>query len=278
MAEIGVDHELVQFKQLAEAVKHNFERHSVTLLMWDLDADVPVKMGSATCIELRGVRYLLTAAHVLMDCDWELRNPRAIGVVFREDGAANNAFVSRILAVGGKPQDSLDIALLELSAEGADEIASAKEFLPEMRVLEGGSADQSRLFAVFGAPKDWSPGSRVKRTFTAGPMCYVTVSCAPFPSHLDPSQDIALEYEKSSNISPSQEGTVEAPDPHGVSGGGIWLISQSQEGVLWDPNGSKLIGVQSRWNEKDGYVRGTQVQCAFALLDGAGPAEVCANL
>jgi hypothetical protein len=116
-----------------------------------------------------------------------------------------------------------------------------------------------------------SPLSLIDQTFTAGPMCYVTISYDPFPSHLDRSHDIALEYNKTSNISTSQEGMVEAPDPPGLSGGGIWLITEPQEDVFWDPSESKLIGVQHSWLRSAGLVRGTQVQFAISLLDDAGP-------
>ncbi len=122
----------------------------MTLLIWDLNVDRPVMLGSATCIELRGARYLLTAAHVVQDSQGRKRNPRAIGVIFRSGSNTNNAFVRRILAIGGGDLDSLDIALLVLSAEGADEISTSKDFLPETRVLKGVSVDESRRFAVYG--------------------------------------------------------------------------------------------------------------------------------
>lgn len=91
-----------------------------------------VDLGSATCVELRGVRYLLTAAHVLLD----KRRPQpwpqqAISVIYRGEHGATNALIQRILSVGGGPEDDLDIALLELSAEGAEEIATVKKLLPE---------------------------------------------------------------------------------------------------------------------------------------------------
>jgi hypothetical protein len=60
---------------------------------------------------------------------------------------------------------------------------------------------------------------------------------------------------------------VEAPDPRGLSGGGIWLISEAQEGAFWDPSESKLIGVQHSWQPRSEFVRGTQVQFAISLLN-----------
>lgn len=269
MTDAADEQKLTRFRLAVAAVQQSLARHSVTLLIWDLDVDTPVNSGSATCIELRGVRYLLTAAHVVHDRQGRQLDPRAIGVVFRRGGSTNNMFVQRILAVGGGSKDPLDIALLELSAEGANEIATSKDFLPETRILNGVSADNSRLFAVYGTPGSLSSLSLIDQTFRAGPMCYATISCDPFPSHLDQSHDIALEYNKTSNISTSQEGAVEAPDPPGLSGGGIWLVTEPQEGVFWDPSESKLIGVQHSWLRSAGLVRGTQVQCAISLLGDA---------
>lgn len=93
-----------------------------------------VDLGSATCVELRGVRYLLTAAHVLLDKRRPQPQPwphQAISVIYRGEHGATNALIQRILSVGGGPEDDLDIALLELSAEDAEEIATVKKFLPE---------------------------------------------------------------------------------------------------------------------------------------------------
>lgn len=265
------EQKLTRFRLTVAAVQESLARHSVTLLIWDLDVDTPVNLGSATCVELRGMHYLLTAAHVVHDRQGRQLDPRAIGVVFRRGSSTNNAFVQRILANGGGAKDPLDIALLELSAEGASEIATFKDFLPETRILKGVSADESRLFAVFGTPSSRSRLSLVEQTFIAGPMCYATISYDPFPPHLDQSCDIALEYNKTSNISTSQEGTIEAPDPPGLSGGGIWLVTEPREDVIWDPSESKLIGVQHSWLESAGLVRGTQVQFATSLLDDASP-------
>ncbi len=258
-----------QFNEATTAIQQSLTRHSVTLLIWDMDVDQPVSLGSATCIELRGVRYLLTAAHVVMDSRGEQLDPRAIAVLFRKDGNEQNTFVRRILSVGGGDQDPLDIALLELTTESANEIATSKEFLSEFRLLAGVAADESRRFAVCGAPSEWSTASLADKTIGTGTMCYITISCDPFPSHLDASHDIALEYNMTSNISPSWEGTGKAPKPEGLSGGGIWLIAEQHEGVFWNPSESKLIGVQNRWQERAGYVRGTQVQFALSLLDDA---------
>ncbi len=265
------EQQLMRFRLAVDAVQQSLARHSVTLLIWDLDVDTPVNAGSATCIELRGVRYLLTAAHVVQDGQGRQVDPRAVGVVFRREAGPNNAFVHQILAVGGRPEDRLDIALLELSAEGADEIATSKDFLPETRILNGVSADGARLFAVYGTPGSLSSLSLSDETFAAGPMCYTTISCDPFPSHLDQSHDIALEYNKTSNISTLQEGTIEAPNPKGLSGGGIWLITEPQDGVFWDPSESKLIGVQHTWLGSEGIVWGTQVQFGTSLLDDSSP-------
>ena len=263
------DQDLTRFKMAVTAVQQSLMRHSVTLLIWDLDADRPKDLGSATCIELQGVRYLLTAAHVVIDSQGQPLDARAIAILFSKDGNTKNTFIQRILAVGGGERDHLDIALLELTAEGAGQIAARKEFLAETRLLQGVSADESRLFAVCGAPRAWLQASMVERTVDATTMCYITNSCDPFPSHLNPAHDIALEYNMTSNISPSHEGTVEAPEPPGLSGGGIWLVTEPREGAFWNPSESKLIGVQNSWGQCAGYVRGTQVKFAISLLNCA---------
>lgn len=61
MPNTHTDQDVKQFKMAVTAVQQSLMRHSVTLQVWDLDVDRPKDLGSATCIELQGVRYLLTA-------------------------------------------------------------------------------------------------------------------------------------------------------------------------------------------------------------------------
>lgn len=252
---------LDRFRLAIDALRQSLATHSVTLLVWTRPEGPPGR-GSATCVELRGMRCLVTAAHVVRN-----QLPENIGIVFSPSPRPNNAFVQSVKYVGGGEDEPLDIAVLVLSDAGADEIAKYKTFVGEERLLPNISSESDRLFVVYGTPEILSPMNEEQKQLQAVPLCYATISMSSMPVGLDPLNDIALEYPKATNISVTEVGAVEAPSPPGMSGGGIWLVAEPVEGQFWNPQESKLVGVQHGWYKKAEWVRGTQIQHGVALLN-----------
>ena len=118
------------YAEVINTLRESQIRHTVTLFIWNDIHDLREGGGSATCVELGGQHYLLTAAHVIDTADVE-----HIGVVFDRERRANNKFVVEKRWVGGKQGDPLDIGLLKLSPEGVAAISQTKEFVSEERVL-----------------------------------------------------------------------------------------------------------------------------------------------
>jgi hypothetical protein len=69
------------------------------------------------------------------------------------------------------------------------------------------------------------------------------------------------------------------PEPYGVSGGGVWLVSKFEDGIVWSPARSKLIGIARSWRKdnKEEVVVGIErwlelIAVQFPELRGAATA------
>ena len=117
---------------------------------------------------------------------------------------------------------------------------------------------------------------------TFRPMCYSNASIQPenWPnvSSADPASDqtvdIFLPYDPEKELwySEENEGDDNSPEPRGASGAGLWQGSMTKV-ELWNVEGVQLIGIQSRWNEKEKYVRSCQIIRWLRLLH-----EHCSDL
>jgi hypothetical protein len=54
-------------------------------------------------------------------------------------------------------------------------------------------------------------------------------------------------------------------NPKGLSGGGIW-VHRARAGEIWSPSEIKLVGVQSSWDWKRGYLHGTTIDSVKRLI------------
>ena len=57
----------------------------------------------------------------------------------------------------------------------------------------------------------------------------------------------------------------ELPDPHGVSGGGLWIHDDCQN-ELWLPDNCKIVGIQSSWLKDAEFVRLTKISAWLDLV------------
>lgn len=76
---------------------------------------------------------------------------------------------------------------------------------------------------------------------------------------LDIDLDLLVKYPSNADTIRTDEGKPDLlPNPHGVSGGGLWIHNDCDDG-LWTPEKSQLVGIQSSWLKMRGYVRLTRV-------------------
>ena len=61
-------------------------------------------------------------------------------------------------------------------------------------------------------------------------------------------------------------GRTKMPEPYGISGGGIWAMDIIKAEGIWQSDQAKLVAIQTRWNEKKRYAKGTRIHHWLALI------------
>ena len=60
---------------------------------------------------------------------------------------------------------------------------------------------------------------------------------------------------------------VPPPDPHGMSGGGLWRVAEYEcDMVTWKVGDLRLIGIQSAWYEDQQVLRGTRIEHHLGMI------------
>ncbi len=81
-------------------------------------------------------------------------------------------------------------------------------------------------------------------------------------------RDLLVDFHPDGQITPLAPGVLlpeaspvncETVDPHGLSGGGIWLANVEDRDGLWISD-IRLIGLQTGWYEEKGWLRGVRIQ------------------
>jgi hypothetical protein len=235
-------------------------------------SEVPELFGSGVLLQVADVPFAVTAAHVL---DEALEKGWAVGIAPGEDGAPMVPFEtvkvlrSHMPASGDRRDDVLDLAIWELKAVTADALASHRRFV-QLAGID--PADQRHLgvyYMVVGYP-----GVRTRTAPDTGKQFYTPLAYGTgiyqggrgpingFNAELH----IALDYLLWNNVNPS--GTlIDLPDPGGISGGGIFRMTQPGKALEeWTPEDVKLVGIVHECNSKLAVLEGTHMRAVLQIL------------
>ncbi len=230
----------------------------ITCPIYDLSEESrPVLLGSGVLLRLADAFVLLTARHVLEAC---APSDRYVGL--------NSRIVrlqAKVLKTGG-PVDHLDIGVCFLDSGLGQGLPGTSCALPEQLYVPN-SLERSEHLLV-GYPCSKQPRS-VGGTVFARPMDLRCLSLPPSDyekAGYNPYTSILVRFDKE-NV--WQDGRrVRAPDPYGMSGGGLWVVRDTFGSVLPAP---KLAGVAIEWHRKNRRILATRVRPALEVIVQALP-------
>lgn len=164
--------------------------------------------------------------------------------------------------------DTLDVAVLEVHPEGALRYFGDRRFCTLENISTFGSGRSNQGHIVTGAPAELvrlTP-SEDYWEYGAGLLMYWTLPIPPeeWPTVRPdatppmPDVDIFLNYPSNEQCESDGVAPLGLPDPHGLSGGGIW-DQDFASGEMWSPAALKLIGIQCSWDSRGRYLRGIQI-------------------
>ena len=250
------------------AVAQDLSRHTVAFV----DLDKPLeRMSSGVLVSIDGHLLVATAAHAVPS------QPIGRLSFVVPKTKAIDAGTLPILNWGKIESEWPDVGFLELDPAGALPVLGKEAIDLDQISLRGPGHPECRCL-LFGYSSEMIRTEQTDPSqlhLTLRPMCYSNAPIKPenWPnvSSADPASDqavdIFLPYNPEEEMWYYEENERDGnlPEPRGASGGGLWQGSLTKV-ELWNAEGVQLFGIQSRWNEKEKYVRGCQIIHWLRLL------------
>lgn len=221
------------------------------------DAD---HLATGTFVAVGEKRILLTARHILDDCE-----PEQIAIALSPEGSGlrtlGNLLVHKPLDL---PGTDIDIVSIEIQDRQTIDIVEAGWRVVDMAI--GGDVDPSGEFMLIGFPS--ATLDKKEMRITGRPTSIITALMDDIPVDAtppaEPTLDLFLQLPREAI---GQAGAiVDIPPIRGMSGCAIWQLRETGDGELWSPDRAlRLVGVQSS-ARVGGYFRGKRWAYIRSLL------------
>ncbi len=221
----------------------------------------PKSLFSGTLYSAQGRLFVITCAHAV-----PTQANNKIWLI-RAEGHALSKGIPQIILTARTSTAHPDIAMLEFEPKiledylkgyepiGPEDIGSLDYSIlsHEVVVLTGSTVEKAE-YVTIGKGEAIRTHIGFLKHESAKPEEWPDPSSADEPN--DPKVDLYLKSIKKSD-GVAQDWYYQRP--HGLSGGGIWAITIRPDG-LTTPADLKLVGVQSAWNTKAGFLRGVRIE------------------
>lgn len=184
-------------------------------------------LGSAVLIEIEGDIFLCTAKHVLDEC----RKERSFLYICGPTALEPLSGTFRV------SDDNLDMALLGLTASQAKRFRDAKPLKADS-IGNQVQAERSTYVEFIGFPA--TKNTRTVQRF----VLKRSIQCNGCTVREITRTEIRVNFNKRRNMDAASRLRVTAPDPHGMSGGGMFGIMMNEATVEGAPN-PLLIGIST---------------------------------
>jgi hypothetical protein len=228
---------------LNERLEQRIGRVQTTTVPVFIEADpAPEHIGSGVLVRVGPERFLFTAAHV---ADFRKKGQLYIGGESYPIRLSGNVFHT-VAPAGDRARDPIDAAVVHLSSDVVANLGD-HEFL-DIGELDIGSASRvDDYFLVAGFPCTKQRFVQQESTIEAFLYPFVALSKQ---SHsykaeaLDDEHHILLSFNKK-EMWRRDLGRVTAPNPYGISGGGIWWLPEYTGRTLGMP---RLHALATEWH------------------------------
>jgi hypothetical protein len=205
----------------------------------------PQLIGSSIPLSLSERIFLVTAAHVF---DENKDTTLYVGGVDSLVELAGTSFRTRA-PLSGRQDDTLDFGFIDISETPRDQWSRYRFVTPEDFDVDDVPTEHT-LYAFAGYPETRNkrlPG----RNFRLSTTVFVLMP-TPFKRYrslrLNPRTHFVGNFSRNKQLD-SMKRVVVGPDPHGVSGGGVWRIGRPDElaagiGIEYRSSRSVLVGVR----------------------------------
>ena len=247
------------FKKVVGMFSDEIATHTVQLwLVIDDNGDKAKPYATGVLLEANGHYYLLTAAHVMDGIDikylafWD--NQELVQVSGHAVYLSNQAEVNR----------TGDVAVWQLSDDACNALMKHYVFLPMDRIILDHKLKTEERYFLLGYPV--SKTKKIFKTMTIPIKSLKFFTRGDFSerkmkrNQLDPNVNFMLEYHrrKAQTVGSSNRQIEHLPDPHGMSGCGLWYLDDDKKG--------RLVGIMIGYNHVDTIMIASRIDLATEII------------
>jgi hypothetical protein len=207
--------------------------------------------------------FMLTCAHDIRDRFIKHKLPAYLGRMTEE--------TSHLIRLTNCPMvrvetDCVDLAVIELAKDVVEQLLPTNRFI-SISEMDLRPVPLPGCYLVLGFPTVDTTMDEAGRGVKTLGLWYVTVlhrgELHPNTKY-DSRIHIVLNYGKEA-IGENEEPSV-VPHPGGLSGCGIWRLTNDENWDNWKPEDVKLVAIQHRYDKDRDYVMGSWVHLAIQMI------------
>jgi len=218
-------------------------------------------VGSGVLMRIDDCGFLATAAHVL---DEQGRAHTNIEVPGKNAllPIGGQAIKSPLPASGRRDDDRIDIGVLPLQPEVMDELLAHFIFLDVAQLDPSDVPSTQTLYTFVGYPSSQHEGPR-GGVLTIEPVRYTSGPLHPemYPKGFQLETHTSIDFDAKRMVARTER-VQTPPDPHGISGGGVFRIGTWDE-IVAGANVERLVAIAIEVRKQERCLLGTRI--AFPL-------------
>jgi len=193
-------------------------------------------VGSGVCIRIGARHFVATAKHNLQ------HNGQDLQISDIEVRARGEKYGEPLKVTSMGLASDVDLAWLELDSTASKRPPLAFVTTDEIASLPKKVGQEPCFLLGYPAEMADNPSDAQQRPLLES-ACIGTLSIVSSQrrGRVSPGT-FAIEW-------PPHDGSLDDsfPEPHGVSGGGVWLLPRHDDYLVWSPERSRLIGIEVAW-------------------------------
>jgi hypothetical protein len=240
-----------------------------------------VQCGSGVLVQIGGRHFVLSAAHVL-----DLHTQHKLPFFLMPDEIGKKLvslhgatlYSSELPASGDRKDDPMDAGFLELTPQIVSELESSKAFLTLQGIEPNDPFHRRSWYMTAGYPYEVNMSDHELRLHTSTLFAYASwpyYGERGVPQNFNPEFDLCVHFVRDDSTEGDEEVLADVPDPHGVSGCGMWRLASADKPIeAWKPDDVRLVGIQHSWSIDLDILRGVRVNHPLRMLAVSVPALI----
>lgn len=213
-------------------------------------------VGSSVLIRIATQSFLITAAHVMDDAK---EQPLFVGGTDSLINPEAQFYSTRKPLSGDRKDDKLDLSVVPLSEDIVNKLGHSCLFLGLDDIDAHERSEPTSGYIIIGYPGTKQPKQKGNQLDYI-PMFLGTIG-VPFneydPCGINPNTNLLLRFTK--NRVHNKHRLETAPDPHGMSGGGVWRVDGSVGRV-------QLVAIQHEYLHRGHLILATKIGLCFDVI------------